>query len=168
MKRMVCVLSALFCLTAASFCAAQTVDGYDTDNKNTGKSLLDPSRFTFHHMVSFGMSSSSQSSGLKSQGLYTTMMTYQISRPLTLDLNFSLPLFSSYNSSQNLNMQNLQSLDYFKNMPWDATLTWQPRENFAVQLSISKNYYMYPYYDSPFYSPFGYYNSPLKRHEDWK
>ena len=155
------LLTALICCVFYTAGSAQTTAAYDNTNSTEGKGLFDKSRFQVNHLLSFGMSTASSITDLKSQGLYTTMIAYQISKPLTLDLNFSLPIFSSYNSSQNLNINTIQSLEYFKNMPFDATLTWQPKENFAMQLSVIRNVATYPYYDSPFYSPFGNPNTPL-------
>lgn len=153
----VVVLCSMLLLSGMSY--AQTVEAYGEDEKDgkKGFSLLDPSRFSINHSVSFGMASSSQYSGLQSQSLYTTMMSYKFSNPVTLDLNFSLPIHSTLNSEHNINKENIESLDYFKNMPLDATLTWQPSEKFAMQLSVYRNTGVYNnhYGRSPFYSNYG-------------
>jgi len=154
----------LFCMI--SLAIGQTVDAYDENKKEEGKTFFDPSKFSVNHMVSFGMSSSSQYSGMKSQSLYTTMMAYQFSKPVTLNLNFSLPIHSTYSSEFNLNAENIESLEYFKNMPLDAHLTWQPNENFAVQFSIIRNTGANPYYHSPFYSPYSSHYSPYSLMRD--
>jgi hypothetical protein len=152
MKTM-CIKIAITLLYIITIAVGQTVDAYDKDEKSEGKSFFDPSKLTINHAFSFGMSSSSAYSGLKHQSLYTTMMTYQFSNPVTLNLNFSLPIHSTYASEFNLNADNIQSLEYFKNIPFDAHLRWQPNEKFAVQLSVIRNTGAYPFY-SPFYSPF--------------
>ena len=116
----------------------QTIDAFEQPSQTGKMGLLDPSRFNIGHSVSFGMSSSPNLSGLKSQSLYSTMMTYKFSKPITLDLNFSLPIHSTYSSSGNLTPDNVESLDYFKSIPIDATLSWQPSENFSMRLSIAR------------------------------
>ena len=113
---------------------AQTQAAYQQDAKS-GSSLLDPSRFTIHHSLSMGMSSSTVSN-LQSQSLYSTMMQYQFAQPVTLNLNFGLPLFNTANQFQNLTTNNIKSADYFKNMPFDASLSWKPTQNMLMQLSI--------------------------------
>ncbi len=117
---------------------AQTEQAYEQDEAEESRSLLDPSRFTVHHSLSFGMSSSSNSS-LKSQSLYTTMIQYRFAKPVTLNLNFGLPIHSTYSSGRNLNWDNIESLDYFKSMPFDVALSWQPREDMLFRLSVSKH-----------------------------
>ncbi len=104
---------------------------------NSMKGLLDPSRFSVNHSVSFGMSGS-PNSDLKSQSLYTTMMQYEFSQPVTFNLNFSLPIHSTYNDAHNLTQENLNSAEYFKSIPFDASLTWQPTDNMFLQLNIVK------------------------------
>jgi hypothetical protein len=144
------VLSLIFSVTA------QTKDAYDTGEKqNTG--LLDPSRLTVNHSLSFGMGSSSGLSSMKSQSMYSTMLQYSFVAPVTLQLNFGLPIHSTFNASQNMNMQNMRSMDYFNSMPFDFRLTWQPTNNTNFTLSISKMN-AYDYYS-------GYYgNSMWNRH----
>lgn len=129
----------LLCLIGAGM--GQTRDAYEDSGEETGEgqSLLDPSRLSVNHSVSFGMSSSSAQAGLKSQSLYSTMLTYRFSTPVTLNLNFELPIHSTYSSGQNLNQENLQSLEYFRNMPLSAALTWQPRENLLLRFCVIRN-----------------------------
>ena len=154
-----CIIGLLIvCLV--NFVNSQSTDAYKKSEKEEGKKFFDPSKLSVYHSLSFGASSSSQFSGLKSQSLYTTMMTYQFSSPVTLNFNFSLPIYSTYSSAYNLNADNLQSLEYFKNIPFDATLLWQPSEKFAMQISISKGYGYY-------YSPFSSYYSPLGLYRNW-
>jgi hypothetical protein len=137
--------------------AAQTADAYKVtadDQKSGG--LLDPKKLTVNHSVSYGMSTVGNSP-IKSQGLYTTMLAYKFSQPVTLNLNFGFPLFSSYSSAQNLTSQNLQSFEYFKSMPMDMSLTWQPRENLLFNFSVVRNPgygYGYGYGYDPFMSYF--------------
>ena len=116
---------------------AQTEEAYEQTETEKSTSLLDPSRFSVNRSLSFGMSSASGSS-LKSQSLYSTMIQYRFAKPVTLNLNFSLPIHSTYNSSRNLNWDNVESLDYFKNMPFDVSMTWQPRNNMLLRLSVVK------------------------------
>jgi hypothetical protein len=126
---------------------AQDESAYQTSDEQKSTGLLDPSRLTVQNSISFGaMSSGSASSGLQSQSLYTTMMRYQFTAPVTLNLNFSLPIHSSFSSAQNLSTNNLQSLDYFKSMPFQMSLDWQPTDNTMFRLSIMKapaNNYFY-------------------------
>jgi hypothetical protein len=99
-------------------------------------------------------------SSLQSQGLYATMLTYQFSRPLTLNLNFGFPLFSSFSPYQNLNQHNVASTEYFKNMPIDVSLSWKPTSNLFFQLNVVRNP-QYDYFSGMSY-PF-YYRSMFDR-----
>ncbi len=161
MKEKILILVLTFCIGLVS---AQTVESYGDDKEEGGKSFLDPSKFNINHSVSFGMASSSHYSGLKSQSLYTTMMSYQFSKPVTLNLNFSMPIHSTFSSKYNLNVDNIQSMEYFKNMPIDAHLTWQPSENFAMQLSVIRNTGAT---NPSLFSPYSSYSSPLYRWRRW-
>ena len=160
MKKRVLFTIALVVFGMFSLAVGQTVEAYNDDGGEKKTGLLDPSRFSMNHSVSFGMASGSHYSGLKSQSLYTTMMTYKFSQPVTLNLNFGLPIHSTFSSAHNLSYENLESLDYFKSMPLSASLTWQPSENFAIQVGVMRNvgasYYHNPYslFNSPFYSPY--------------
>lgn len=129
------VLSILCIFSGMLF--AQDKDAFSTDDsKKTG--LFDPSRLTVQNSVSFGAMSSGFSSKLQSQSLYTTMMRYQFTAPVTLNLNFSLPIHSTFSPMQNLTSNNMQSLEYFKSMPFEMTVAWQPTRNTSVQFSILK------------------------------
>jgi hypothetical protein len=149
LKDIALLIVALFAVAAFG----QTEDAYATgENKKSG--LLDPSRFTLHHSVSFGMSTSNSSS-LKSQSLYTTMLQYEFSKPVTLNLDFSLPVHSTYNSAHNLSRENIESMEYLRNIPFGAHLTWEPADNLKMRLSVVRHtgaenpaYYHTPY--SPF------------------
>lgn len=150
----------LFILGITVFCLGQTIESFESTDSETKKGLFDPSRFSINHSVSFGMSSSTQTKGLKSQSLYSSMMTYKFSQPLTLNLNFSLPIHSTYSPEFNLNQRNIESLEYFKSLPFDASIHWQPSENFSMSFSISRNVYDYSYinpyslfYGQPFMRP---------------
>ncbi|MBN1983117.1 MAG: hypothetical protein JW795_16405 [Chitinivibrionales bacterium] len=117
-----------------------------------GTTFLDPSKFSIHHSISFGMSTSGSSHGLQSQSLYTTMLTYQFSAPITVNVNIGLPLYSSYQGGFNLNKSTLQSAEYFKNIPLDATLTWQPSSHFSMQINVIRNSSVTDYHSfSPFF-----------------
>jgi hypothetical protein len=159
MKKIICLFVGIALLCMVNIAFSQTVEAYEDKTEESKTGLLDPSRFSVNHSVSFGMASSSQYSGLKSQSLYTTMMTYKFSKPVTLDLNFGLPIHSTFSSAHNLNQENLQSMDYFKNMPLSAFVTWQPTENLAIQVGVMRNtgaaYYHNPYSLFSPYSPYG-------------
>ncbi|HMA65584.1 MAG: hypothetical protein ACM31E_09615 [Fibrobacterota bacterium] len=133
---------------------AQTKDAYETgDGGAEGKKgLLDPSRFSMQNSVSFGMASTGLSkSDLKSQSLYATMFQYRFNAPVTVNLNFGLPIHSTVSSAHNLNLNNIESLDYFKNMPISGSITWQPKQNFFIRLNVERNTYSgSSYYDQMF------------------
>ena len=143
-------------LNAAVF--SQTKDAFDQGGGGNG-GLFDASKFSIHHSLNFGMGTSMGSS-LQSQGLYATMLTYQFSRPLTLNLNFGFPLFSSFSPYQNLNQHNVASTEYFKNMPIDISLSWKPTSNLFFQLNVVRNP-QYDYFSGMSY-PF-YYRSMFDR-----
>jgi hypothetical protein len=127
---------------------AQTADSYLPSKDSSKAGLLDPSKFSINHSVSFGMSSASGSS-MKSLGLYSTMLSYRFSQPVTLHMNFGFPLYSSYSPMANPSSQSLRSMEYFKNMPMDFTLSWQPRDNLLLQMSVIRapqDYFYSPYY----------------------
>jgi hypothetical protein len=148
-RGMICVL----CVAALAL--GQNAQSYKSTGDSLKGGLLDPSRFSLHHSLSMGMASSTGSS-LQSQGLYSTMLTYKFSQPLTLNLNFGFPLFSTFSPGQNLSAQNLKSADYFKNMPLEASLSWKPTDNMYFQLSFIRapgNYYYDSYYSPFFYLP---------------
>ncbi len=130
---------------------AQTEDAYkeSESEKSTKGGLLDPSRFSIHQAAAFGMSSSSGTSGLQSQSLYMTMLQYQFAKPVTLNFNFGLPIHSTYNEAQNLTQRNLESADYFRNMPFNASLTWQPSDNFLMRLTVARESYSSSYLSNP-------------------
>ena len=127
-------LSILLCAALAS---AQTATAYKQQTTSVG-GLLDPSKFSVNHMVSFGMSTQSGSS-LQSQGMYTTMMKYKLMEPLTMRLDFSLPIYSTLNSAQNLTASNISSTEYFQNMPINASLIWKPTNNVMMKMSVMRN-----------------------------
>jgi hypothetical protein len=136
---------------AAMCCAAvwaQTADSYLPAKDSSKAGLLDASKFSINHSVSFGMSSASGSS-MKSLGLYSTMLSYRFSQPVTLHMNFGFPLYSSYSPMANPSANSLRSMEYFKNMPMDFTLSWQPRDNLLLQMSVIRapqDYFYSPYY----------------------
>lgn len=151
----------LFCLSFTL--PAQDEAAYGSSGETSGEQkstgLFDRSRLSIRNSVSFGAISSNGVSGLKSQSLYSTMMQYKFVAPVTLNLNFSLPIHSTFSQANNLSATNLQSLDYFKNMPFEMSLSWQPTENTLFRFSVSKaawgNYFYDnygPYHDwAPFY-----------------
>jgi len=140
MFRMICLLIVI----SASILFAQTKDAYETgdDGSEGKKGLLDPSRFSVQNSVSFGMASTGFSKNdLKSQSLYSTMFQYRFHAPVTVNLNFGIPIHSTVSSAHNLNLNNIESLDYFKSMPVSGSITWQPKRNVILQLNIERNTY---------------------------
>jgi hypothetical protein len=128
---------------SASALFAQTQDAYEKsgDSTATGKGLLDPSRLTVSHAMSFGMMSGAGTvplSNMQSSSFYSTMMQYKFTAPVTLNLNFALPIHSSFSKSMNMSSDNMQSMEYFKNMPFDVSLRWQPSERFHFVFSVIK------------------------------
>ena len=115
---------------------AQTEAAFE--NKTGQSGLLDPSRLSVHHSASFGMSSASNTS-LRSQSLYTTMMQYRFNAPVTLNLNFSLPIHSSFSKQHNLSTASEEPSVYFNSMPVDVSMIWQPTKNMALRFSFTKN-----------------------------
>ena len=158
-KKYIIPVIGVLLISIAHLVVSQTVDAYDEKEEGKRKGFFDPSRLTINHAISFGMFSSSQTSGLKSQSLYTTMMTYKFSQPVTLNVNFGFPIHSTFSSGMNLNPENIESLEYFKNMPFDASLLWQPSEKFAMQIRVVRNPAYYSPFASPYYSPFGYFGN---------
>lgn len=138
-----------FCMTQ---CFAQgAADFKSTGSDSTKGGLIDLKRLTVFNSISYGMASFGGGSPLQSQGLYTTMLSYRFSQPVTLNLNFGFPLMSTYSQAQNLNAQNIQSLAYFKSMPIDMSLSWQPKPNLFFNLSVMRNGgYGYGYARDPF------------------
>ena len=136
----------VFCAAVAVF--PQNKDDYQTTDGQKSGSLLDPSRFSVRNSVSFGALSSSGVNGLQTQSMYATMLQYKFAAPVTLNLNFALPIHSTFDQSRNLTQNNLQSLDYFKSMPIEASLSWQPTQNTLFQLSVMKgsSNYLNDYY----------------------
>lgn len=155
----------LFALIICSTVIAQTKDAYETDN-DSKKGLLDPSHFSMHNSISLGMASSG-SSGLKSQSLYSTMLQYKFNAPVTVNLNFGLPIHSTFSSAQNFNVDNLQSMEYFKNMPLSASFSWQPTEKMLFQFNFERNTYNNPYYGYPYAGIFseGFFQRPVSNLE---
>jgi hypothetical protein len=137
----------LLILITTTLLMAQTQDAYDQGEEasKTTSGLLDPSRFTVSHSMSFGMASGGVSSSLQSQSFYSTMMQYKFTAPVTLNLNFAMPIHSTYAQQQNLTSNNLQSFDYFRTMPFDVSLSWKPSDRFQFNLSIIHNPYQYGY-----------------------
>jgi hypothetical protein len=129
---------AIIMLCAGIVASAQNKDDFKTGNDQKSGSFLDPSRFSIRNSVSFGAMSGSGMNNLQTQSMYTTMMQYKFTAPVTLNLNFALPIHSTFAASQNLTPNNLQSLDYFRSMPFEASLSWQPTQNTMFQLSIMK------------------------------
>ncbi len=138
MKNHLYAYALLFIVANSFISSAQTADDYKSITPSNGSGLLDTSRFSIHHALSFGMVGSQ---GIKTQSssMYSTLMSYKFAVPVTLNLNFGMPLYSTFNPAQNLNAQTLNSADYFKSMPFDVSLTWKPRENMLMRFSVIKS-----------------------------
>jgi hypothetical protein len=98
MNRAVKIGLASFSLILLMFCSAlaqmpTSPESHTGDNllgvkSNAGNfSLLDPSKFRMSHSYSFSYFSSGRTSG--SFGVYTNVLEYQVSKPLTLTLSLS-------------------------------------------------------------------------------
>ena len=105
------------------------------DGEAASVGLLDPSRFSVNHSMSF-MAGGSRVADVKSQSVYSTMFQYRFNAPVVLSLNFDMPIHSTFNPYNNFTADNLSSLDYFRNMPIDATIAWQPAQNFMLRVSV--------------------------------
>jgi len=149
------ILAALF---AALCVSAQDKSAYSSGESEQKNGPIDVSKLLVSHSLTFGMGSSFGSS-LQSQSMYNTMLAYQFALPVTVTLNFGLPIYSSFSPSQNLTASNLTSAEYFKNMPIDLSLSWKPLNNLFFQLNVVRN----PQYDyfSGMYSPFYYQPFPM-------
>jgi len=140
-----------FFLCLAVLCApvvSQTTADYGATKSDSSKlfGLLDPARLSVSHSMSLGMMSGGSSS-IQSQSFYSTMLQYRFAAPVTLNLNFSLPIHSTFSPYQNLSGENMQSLNYFKNIPFDVSFTWKPSERFFFNFSVVNypRYYGYGY-----------------------
>ena len=127
----------MFLCAASMTLYAQSERAYSDDNSSSITKLIDPSRLTVNHSLNFDMGGSS-ASDLKSQSMYTTMMRYQFNAPITLSFNFGMPIHSTLASEHNFTQDNLQSMDYFKNMPLSASLSWKPSDNLFLNFSVSR------------------------------
>lgn len=130
---------ALLLLTGTYSIMSQTAAAYDDGENDKKLKLFDRERLTVNHSLSFGMSSSSATDGLMSQSLYTTMLKYQFSKPVTVKLNFGLPIHNTYDTQTSFNVDNIESADYFRNIPFDASITWQPSERFQMHISVMRD-----------------------------
>ncbi|MBN2188331.1 MAG: hypothetical protein JW699_02665 [Chitinispirillaceae bacterium] len=133
--------NACFLLSVALFCfpvLSQTKADYGETQAGDSSKLfgfIDPARLSVSHSMSFGMLSGGSSS-IQSQSFYSTMLQYRFAAPVTLNLNFGLPIHSTFSPHQNLTGENMQSLNYFKNIPFDVSFTWKPSERFFFNLSV--------------------------------
>jgi len=134
------IITVAFATAAPLF--AQSVDAYDLggsyfSGSDSSVGLLDPSRFKVSHAMSF-VAGGSRFADVKSQSIYSTMLQYKFNAPVVLSLNFNMPIHSTFNQYSNLTTDNLSSLDYFRNMPIDASVTWMPKENLLFRVSVIK------------------------------
>ncbi len=159
-------IAMIVCLLIFSV-SAQDKDAYTNSSEQKGNSLFDPSRLSIQHSLSFGMASASGVSDLKSQSLYTTMLQYKFTAPVTINLNFSLPIHSTFSSSQNLTPSNISSMEYFKNVPFNFSINWQPTQNMLFHINVSRitansyfwddyyyGYHGYRYFGFPYRDPY--------------
>ncbi|MDR2693452.1 MAG: hypothetical protein LBB74_04460 [Chitinispirillales bacterium] len=128
-------------LTAAPL-FAQSVDAYDIGSSyfsggDSSTGLLDPSRLKVSHAMSF-MAGGSDVADVKSQSVYSTMIQYKFNAPVVMSLNFNMPIHSTFNRYNNFTTDNLSSLDYFRNMPIDASIAWMPTQNLMLRVSVIK------------------------------
>ncbi len=156
MKKRACIIAVIMmCMCAGlsvrSFAETPTSTHLKNVRSSGGNgSLLDPSRFSINHAVSFGMSAS-QGQSVASQSVYSTMMEYRFSKPLTLNLNFDMPIHSSYGSSftetgnSGISAMQQSPSEYLSSMPFDVSLTWQPRDNLFMHFSVSQRNASYGY-----------------------
>jgi len=140
-KRAVSAITLTLILAFASPLFAQSVDAYDLGGSrfagDSSGGLLDPSRFKVSHSMSF-MAGGSGVNDVKSQSLYSTMIQYKFNAPVVLNLNFNMPIHSTFNKYSNFTSDNLSSLDYFRNMPIDASIAWMPTQNLLFRVSVIK------------------------------
>lgn len=131
--------STLLLLVVSSTLFSQTEAAYEDGDGDKKFKLFDKERLTVNHSLSFGMSSSSYTNGLMSQSLYATMLKYQFSKPVTVKLNFGLPIHNTYDTQTSLNSDNIKSADYFRNIPFNASITWQPTERLMMHISVMRD-----------------------------
>jgi len=138
-KRAVATIALTFAFASPLF--AQSVDAYDLGGSyavgDSSVGLLDPSRLKVSHSMSF-MAGGSGTSDVRSQSLYSTMIQYKFNAPVVLSLNFNMPIHSTFNKYGNFTSDNLSSLDYFRNMPIDASIAWMPAQNLLFRVSVIK------------------------------
>ncbi len=132
-------ISLLFIIAASTVIFSQTEAAYEDSESDKKLKLFDKERLSVNHSLSFGMSSSDATNGLMSQSLYTTMLKYQFSKPVTVKLNFGLPIHNTFDSQTSLNSDNIKSADYFRNIPFDASITWQPTERLQMHISVMRD-----------------------------
>ncbi|MDR2593099.1 MAG: hypothetical protein LBC59_09925 [Chitinispirillales bacterium] len=133
-------LTLTFALAAPLF--AQSVDAYDlggsySSRGDSSTGLFDPSRLKVSHAMSF-MAGGSSVADVRSQSLYSTMIQYKFNAPVVMSLNFNMPIHSTFNRYNNFTTDNLSSLDYFRNMPIDASIAWMPTQNLMFRVSVIK------------------------------
>lgn len=133
-------------IVAAAFAAAplfaQSESAYDLGGAfstpaDSSTGLLNPSRLKISHSMGF-MAGGSRMADIKSQSIYSTMLQYKFNAPVVLSLNFNMPIHSTFNPYNNLTTDNLSSLDYFRNMPIDASIAWMPTQNLLFRVSVIK------------------------------
>jgi|GEM_PF-1959481 len=151
MKNIRTVLFLVLLAAGTLFAQSEGAFGPQPAGHSESAGLLDPSRVSVNHAMSFSAGGPSFSN-MRSQSIYSTMFQYRFDAPVVLRLNFDMPLHSTFNSAMNLNEDNISSMDYFRNMPIDASLSWQPAHNLMFTVAVMKQ----PYY----YSPYSFYRQP--------
>jgi len=150
MKNIRTILLSVLFTAGALFAQSESAFGPQPAGQSESVGLLDPSRFTVNHAMSFSAGGRNLSN-MKSQSMYSTMFQYRFDAPVVLRLNFDMPLHSTFNSAMNFNEDNISSMDYFRNMPIDVSLSWQPTQNSMFTIAVMKHPYSYSPYS--FYHP---------------
>ncbi len=113
-------------------------------NPKSSLGLLDPSRLTVSHSVSFGGSFGSGGSVLG--GLYATNFRYRLSDPLTIDVMLGL---------QNLKYSGVPGYDMQNDVIGSFRLDYRPSKNWLFRLEMNRGVYDPYYYRdySTYYDP---------------
>ncbi|MCF7811210.1 hypothetical protein K9N50_09525 [bacterium] len=126
----------IIALLAVSFFAANATPTYNDNSLgfkdwlgNSGMStdgLIDPSRLTVQHNVSFGFATGNGQS--LTQSLYTATFGYRLSDPLTL--SFLMGYQDSRLAGQSIYPNN------FNSMIGGVALDWRPTHNFQMRIEL--------------------------------
>jgi hypothetical protein len=152
-KMVLLFFSLILFLFSSGFSQTQTSSKSQTDGnllgvKSNAKSfsLLDPSKFRMSNSYTFSYFSSGQTSG--SFGVYTNVMEYQVSKPLTLTLTLNY-------LHQPLSVFHKDDLRIKDALLPNFQLIYRPNNNFSFTinvLTLPSSYYP-ERYNSWFYGP---------------